>query len=573
MQDLAQITDTTGQPLKKRLLQRHATLVTERASWITHAQQVSQFLLPRNGRFCVSDRNRGGNRWNNIIDSSGTRGLRVMAAGLMSGATSPARPWFRMQTADADLNEYYPVKVWLDESASRVRHAFARSNTYRALHQIYEELGAFGTGATIVLPDYDRAIHHYPQTFGEFCLADDFQGRVNVFYREFETTAGAMVREFGLEKCSDPVQQQVAAGNFEARFKIVHAIEPRTDRERKKGSLDNTSKPWRSVYFEPSANCEKILRESGFDRFPVLAPRWATAGGDIYGHSPGMEALGDIKQLQHEQTRKGQAIDFQTKPPLQGPASMKNRDVELLPGGFTAVDSANATKGVSSMFDVRLDLQHLLLDIEDVRRRIRESFYADLFLMMANDTRSNVTATEIAERHEEKLLMLGPVLERLHTELLEPLVEMTFERLLHAGALPPPPPELSGMDINIEFVSVLAQAQRAIGLNNIDRFMGNIGAAANLDREVLDNIDFDAYPRLYGDAAGVDPRLLRKPEDVQRLRKARNAALAAKEQAGMMAATAKTAKDFAAAPTNGKNALTDMMNQLQGYGSPSGTEV
>ena len=264
--------------------------------------------------------------------------------------------------------------------------------------------------------------------------------------------------------------------------------------------------PWRSCYYEIGAEPEKYLRESGFRRFPVLAPRWATAGGDIYGHSPAMECLGDIKQLQHEQLRKAQGIDYKTKPPLQAPTNLRNRDVDRLPGGITFVDSANPQGGIRTAFETNIDLSHLLEDIVDVRQRIRTSFFADLFLMLANAADTRMTATEVAERHEEKLLMLGPVLERLHHELLDPLIDLTFDRMMEVGMLPPPPPELAGLDLSIEFVSMLAQAQRAIGVNGVDRFLGNLSVVAQMKPETLDKLNADELVDGYAEMLGISER-------------------------------------------------------------------
>ena len=550
---------------------RWGQLKSERATWWAHWQEITTFILPRNGRYFRQDRDKGQRRHNSIYDNTGTRALRTLGAGMMAGATSPARPWFRLATADTDLNKYQPVKMWLDDVTKRMLIVFAKSNTYRNLHSMYEELGAFGTAASIVLPSEVDIIHHYPVTCGEYCLAQNYQGEICTLYREFEKTVGELVREFGYDNCSTTVRNMYKNGNLDQWIPIIHAIEPRLDRDLKKKDAKNMA--WGSWYFEVGGEDGKFLRESGFKQFPCVAPRWAVAGGDIYGNSPGMEALGDIKQLQHEQLRKGQAIDYQTKPPLLMPASMKNRDVDTLPGGISFVTDPNAV--IRSAFDVNLNLQHLLGDIQDTRERIRGSFYADLFLMLHNATDTRMTATEVAERHEEKLLMLGPVIERLHNELLEPLVDITFTHMVSAGIIPPAPPEMQGMDLSIEFVSMLAQAQRAIGTNSIDRLIGNIGAIAQFKPDILDKFDSDQWADVYSDMLGVDPSLIIADKNVAVIREARNKAQAAQAQAGAMQQQSQTAKNLAAAPTNQNdpNALTDMMNQFSGYNSPSAVEV
>ena len=548
---------------RSELLTRWGQLKTERATWWAHWKEISDYLLPRSGRFFIQDHNRGNRRYNNIYDSTGTRCLRVLAAGMMSGMTSPARPWFRLATADADLMKYAPVKLWLNDVSNLMLAIFQKSNTYRALHSMYEELGAFGTSASIVMPDFQNVIHHYPLTTGEYCIATNWKGEVTTLYREFQKTVHEVVAEFGIDKVSNTVKSLYDRGSLDAWVTIIHCIEPRTDRDPTKS--DNLNMAWKSVYFEVGAREGEVLREAGFKRFPALVPRWATAGGDIYGNSPGMEALGDIKQLQHEQLRKAQGIDYKTKPPLQVPTSMKNRDVETLPGGVSYVDMAGPNGGIKTAFEVNLDLSHLLADIQDVRHRIEGSFYADLFLMLANQSDAHMTATEVAERHEEKLLMLGPVLERLQNELLDPLIEMTFDQIMEAGIVPPPPEELQGHDINVELVSMLAQAQREVGTNSIDRFVGNLGAVAQFKPEVLDKFDSDKWADIYSDSLGLDPQIIVPADQVQAIRQQRAKVQQQAQQAAMMNQGADTAQKLAAAKTGEPNALTDVTRAFSGY--------
>lgn len=550
-------------PDRDKLYTRWGQLKSERASWLAHWKEISDYILPRSGRFFVQDRDKGYRRHNNIYDSTGTRALRVLAAGMMSGMTSPARPWFRLGIADHELMQYQPVKVWLNQVTSLMLEIFQRGNTYRALHSMYEELGAFGTAASIVMDDFQDVIRHYPLTAGEFAIATDYRGQVNTIYREFQKTVHELVGEFGYDNCSTSVRTMYDRGSLDQWITIVHAIEPRSDRDPSKKDALNMA--YRSCYFELNGQKNKYLSESGFKHFPALAPRWSTSGGDIYGNGPGMEALGDIKQLQHEQLRKAQGIDYKTKPPLQVPTSMKNRDIETLPGGISFVDASTNTAGIQTAFEVNLDLSHLLADIQDVRGRIQGSFYADLFLMLANQTDARMTATEVAERHEEKLLMLGPVLERLQNEMLDPLIEMTFNRMIAAGIVPPPPEELQGAEINVEFVSMLAQAQRAVATNGVDRFMGSLGMIAQLKPEVLDNIDADKWAESYSDMLGVDPELIVPSDKVALIRdqRAKLAQQQAKQEA--MAQGSQVARNLASADTSGQNALTDVMGMFSGY--------
>jgi hypothetical protein len=555
--------------MRQKLLMRWGQLKTERSSWWGHWQDVSNYVIPWGGRFFRQDRDKGQRRNNLIYDNTGIRALKTLGAGLMAGATSPARPWFRLGTHDPELNDAQPVKLWLADVAERMHAVFQKSNTYEALQQVYEELGAFGTAASIVLPDFNSVIHQYPLTVGEYAIDTDWQGRVTTLYREFEKTVGAIVKEFGLENCSGTVQSLYNTGQLGTWVPIIHAIEPRSDRDPSKRDARNMA--WASYYFELGGETSKVLRESGFKQFPAVVPRWAVAGGDIYGNSPGMEALGDIKQLQHEQLRKAQGIDYQTNPPLQVPDSLKNRDVERLPGGITFVPAAGGQGAkVESMFDVNLNLSELLEDIQDVRNRIKESFYYDIFMMLANSTNPQMTATEVAERHEEKMLMMGPVLLRLNNELLLRLIDSTFTHMVEMGAIPPAPKELAGMDLAVEFVSMLAEAQKAIGTNSVDRFVGSLGTVAQMKPEVLDKFDSDAWADVYSDSLGVDPNLIVASDQVAIIRQTRAAAQAAQQKIAAAEQASNAVKNFSqagAAQPGGPQQGGNVMDMFSGYQS------
>jgi len=557
---MAESYNETSQDL---LIRQWGEMDLEFSSWLNQGREISQFLLPRSGRFFTSDRNRGERRYNNILDSTGTRALRILGAGLMGGATSPARPWFKLATPQPELMEYPAVKEWLADVTRLMLDVFQRSNTYRSLHNIYEELGAFGTAACLLLDDYEDVIRLYPITYGEYRIACGYRGEVDKFARLFDMTVANLVTEFGIENCSTNVQNLYRSGSLNAWITVYHFITPNSDRDPNMRDAKNMA--WKSCYFERGGDKGKYLRESGFKRFRVLAPRWSVSGGDIMGTGPGAESLGDVKQLQHEQLRKAEAIDQKTKPALQIPSALKNRDLDRMPGGNSYVDMAGPNNSVKTLFDVNLDLSHLLLDIQDVRQRINSTFYTDLFLMMASDNRSGVTATEIAERHEEKLLMLGPVLERLHNELLNPLVTLTFDSLLEAGLIPPPPEELQGVKLNVEYISMLAQAQRAITTNSTDRYVMGLLTVAQGKPSVLDKFNEDAWADDYADSLGINPKMINGNDEVAAIREARAQAQAKAAQLAAAESAAKTAQTLGNTPTGGATALTDVTRSFQGY--------
>ena len=564
----------TGLTPKQRYMKRWSMLRAERATWLTDYYDLIDYVSPMSGRFFYTDTNKGNKaqRQKRIYDNTGRRSLTVLAAGLMAGMTSPARPWFRLALADRAAMERDDVKEWLQDVTDIMRDVFSRSNTYRVLHQMYHELGAFGTACSVVMPDYENIIHLFPLTVGEYCLATNSKGTADTLYREMQLTVAQIVDQFGYDQASLSTQQLFDRGNYDQWVLCQQVIEPRMGRDVSKRDARNMA--WKSCYYEVGGNPDpnKMLGESGYRRFPALAARWTVTGNDIYGTGPGHDALPDIRQLQHEQMRKAQAIDYQTNPPLAVPASLKEAGTNRLPGGVTYVDAVTGDNTIRSLFDVRLDLQHLRESIQDVRERIRGHFYEDLFLMLANDQRSGITATEVAERHEEKLLMLGPVLERLHNELLDPLIDATFERLAEARVLPPAPESMQNAEINVEYVSMLAQAQRAVGLASYDRVIATVGALASAkqDLTVWDKLDTDKIIDEYADGLGVPPRVVRDVDEVLKLRAAR----AQQEAAAQALAAAQQVADTAATASQVDPArMQDVMGMFSGYNSPTPVEA
>jgi hypothetical protein len=566
--------------LRQRKILRWGSLKNERASWLARYQEISNFLLPFSGRFFTQDRNRGDKSFNNILDSTATGALDILSAGLMAGMTSPARPWFRLAVADNKVMERPAVKVWLNDVAELMRDIFARSNTYRALHSMYEELGSFATAVNIVDNNFKTVIWNSPLTAGEYAIGVDKLGRVNSMYREYEMTVSQIVEDFGNR---NPRSGSIDWSNISTTVKslwengrgydqwvpVIHGIEPREFSDREYGKKDAKNKPWASCYLELGTDGDKILRESGYSDCPLLAPRWHTRGRDIYGNGCSFKALGDIKQLQHEQLRKGQAIDYQTLPPVVLPAELEGREVDSLPGGITYAGSA-ALSGARghNLMDVQIELNALLADIQDVRQRIGRAFYADLFRMLSDDQRLQpVTAREIAEKHEEKLLMLGPVLERLHDEMLAPLIDITFAKMVQAGMLPPAPPEMQSMDLKVEFVSMLAQAQRAVGLGSVDRLIGTVSliAQGSGDSSVWDKLDKDEIIDKYSDMLAVDPTLIVADEKIAIIRANRQKAAQMQQAAAAAPGLSQVVKNLGSTPTGERNALTDLTQQVQGH--------
>lgn len=543
---------------------RLEALKSERSSFIPEWREMSDYILAGRGRFLADDNNKGGRRNLKQINNKPKMSARTLASGMMSGITSPSRPWFQLGTGDTELNEFDSVKTWLHKVQQIMYSVYSASNTYNSLHNVYSELGVFGTATMGVYADFENVIHCKTYTAGEYMIGTDGRDIVDTFYREYQLTVAQTVKQFGKDNVSSDVLDRWNNGNTETWVDIVHAVEPNDDRDHMSPMAKD--KKFRSVYYESATNLrngkDKFLRESGFDDFPVLGPRWGVAASDIYGTDwPGMDAIGDVKALQLGEKRKYQGVDQVVLPPMQGPSAMVSKIQQggLNPGDMIAND--HATQGMRSIYDTRPDLSAIGQINMDAENRISHAFYEDLFMMLANSDRRQITATEVAEKQEEKLLMLGPVLERLHSELLDPLINRTFNILQKAGVLPPPPPELEGRELQVEYVSVLAQAQRMVAVTGIERTVGFAAEMSQIWPEARLKVDAMQVMDDYAVSMGVNPKIIKSDERVGQEQAAEAQQQQAAVQQQQSAEAVNMAKTASEIDTNGENGLTDMMQR------------
>lgn len=526
------VPDETGVVRAQRRL---ASLKNARQPFESHWREIADHTSPRRQRWVMEDA-RKDQRSNRIINGTPVLALRTLRSGMMAGLTSPARPWFRLSTPDSQLAEFGPVKDWLHQVAQLMRDMFSRTNLYSALPSVYGDQGAFGTTAMFALEDDESVLRFSTQPIGSYWIAVDEKGRVDTIYRSIAMTVRQMAQKFGADKLSARAKAAIRGGGLETLIEVLHVIEKNEDYDPTL-FMSLRGKKWRSCYYEVGSGTDSqaTLLEEGFRDFPAMCPRWdITATEEAYGSSPGMEALGDCKSLQLQEKRKAQAIDKHVDPPMRAAVALKNQKASLLPGDVTYVDSpVGSGHGFEPVYEIKPDIQWLSADIRTMEDRIRRAYFEDLFLMISMGDQRDMTATEIAERHEEKLLALGPVLERQNIDLLDPIIDIAFNTMGRRGLLPQPPKELAGTTLTVKYTSILAQAQRAVATGSLERFASFVGQLAQAKPEVLDKMDGDQMVDEYGDSIGVPPRVVVPDDQVAEMRAARAQQQQMKDMAAM----------------------------------------
>ncbi len=533
-------------------------LRVNRYSWWTHWRELADYFLPRRYKWIVTPNQmaRGSPINQHILDSSGCIFARNLASGLVSGKSSPTRPWFKLKIGRLDSTQTSPISLWLAECERLLYLIFAESNFYNSIAVFYYDLVIFGTATQLIYEDFENVIACYNPCAGEYYIDIDGKYRPCIFYREFTMTISACVNEFGIDNVSENIARlykQTDGANLTREIIIAHSIEPNDDgRSAEFGFSDKFT--YREAYWEwggsasPQGGASSppgFLRKRGYYEQPNVCARWDLVSNDPYGRSPAMDGLPDQKQLQLESRRKAQAIDKMVNPPLVADVQLKNQPASLLPGGITYVSgyAASGKPGFSSVYDTKFPVGEITEDLNEVRERLKKTFFNDVLNTASQyETRSNVTAVEWDMRKSESLVMLGPALERIDHEGLKVIMERTFAIAARAGIFPPAPAEIAGKNLDIEFVSMLQQAQQATAAAGIERMFAIAGNIAGIDPAGVDNIDFDYGLDKMSFLLNNDPKLIRSPEALASIRQRREQQQMQAERAAQAEQLAKAAK-------------------------------
>lgn len=553
---------------------------SERSRQWSKWQELADYVMPELGRFLTSDHNTPKNT-GKILNNTPTRTARSLTAGLLAAHTSPARPWLNLTVVDPELAEWGPMKRWLFEVNRRVRLIYELSNFYRAMAMgVYPGLAVFGLGTCIAEPDEKRVMRYAPLAMGTYAIAGDGQGKVNRLQYEEAWTVAELVNEFGWESVSDSVKVAYNGGWYEQYVAVLRTIAP--NEEFIPGTIGRKGKRYGSAWMEigglasaagalsqPSSDpAIGFLRDGGTEKFNVLCARWTTTSRDIYPTGPGHDALDDTRGLMQLERRKLLAISKGVNPAMLIPDALRLNKLSMLPGD--AVYYPTGTQGIeikpAHVVDPRW-VEETRAEIQAYMQRIGQAFFSDLMLLFTDERpgrgKQPDTAQEITAKQQEKMLMLGPVVENLN-DFLTDSVELTIDAMSKRRMFPPAPREARNFKLKIEFISPLAQAQKLLGVQAKERAVQFIGQMAQLDPKVLVKLDARKMVDRYWDDLGVPPDTLRDDAEVAQI-DAQNAKQAQmQQQAQSMLTAADAAKSLGGVKLNEDNVVSRMLGQPAG---------
>lgn len=572
----------TGQPLKVRLETRKNQLDIDRKSWFPNWQDLGMHFRPYRGRFLMpdgSDTNKGWRRNFAIVNSTPLETNNICAAGLLAGMASPSRPWFEYKLDDDDLMEAPGVKEWLSAVTKKNRSILSRTNFYNQLFECFGEFGVFGTmalGRDWQMPRYSTEPdlpYFHAFTIGAYYIGNDSKRRVNVWFRDYQWTVQQVVEAFltgDIEKMESWQNISVRTralwdnGQKDTMVYMCHAIEENPYYQ--PGKLGWQGMRFRSVKYErggdpfriASDNFDKDPREQnkgkigGFRDFPIFVARWYTNSEDAWGRGWAMDALGDARALQLQEKRLAQAIDKLVDPPMVADANLRNQRTSLLSGDTTFIAPDSNGIGFKPAYEIKPDVGALGQNIQNISERIKSLGYADIFARFLDAERSGqpITAAQVNAEQQEKLLMLGPVLEQCNYDVFNPLHEWLFANGLRHGLYPPLPPALKKATIHVNYISILAQAINAVTADANNRFVAFVGQVAQVVAEAqntpaADKVNWDKLVEDQGTALGISPTIIRSDADVKQIRDQRSQQQAQAQQQAAAAQQAQTANTHA----------------------------
>ena len=541
----------------KRLRERRKS---DRSNWEAHWEEIAEYEMPASVGF-VGLRTAGEKRMQKVYDSTGIHSNELLAAGLHGLATNPASKWFSLRMTEDDWNDNDAVKQYLSEVEKRMWAAIYSpgTNFTTALHETYLAMGAFGTGVMFVGQRENGGLLFQSRTLAECVLAENADSTIDWVDREFTYTVRQVMQKARPEKeggegwtPSDKVKGFFAEGKFDEPVKIIHSVYPRDDRDYTLQNPTSDQMAWGSCYYEHDT-CHE-LKESGFPEFPYLCPRWSRYAGEIYGRSPGMTALPDVKMLQAMMLTSIKALQKNADPPLWLRDDGVMHPQRTVPGG-TNYWRGDPNQGVMLQPTNIQGLNAAFEAMEVLRNRIRTTFFTDI-LQIVQDQK--MTATEVMQRTQERMRLLGPMVGRLEAELLGPLVTRVFGIMNRMNLLPQPPPEISEKEFTVEYVSPIATAQKQTEVHGIVQVAQLILQVAGQDMApqiFAKRVHVDRFIDYLWDVFNNDPDILKTKEE-----------MAEEEEQAQAAAAANAAPPLANAAQQGTAAIRNLSqaNSMEG---------
>lgn len=507
-------------PSAKALIARYEALEAEsRTWWKTHWSEISQYVLSNYDD--VYNTQVPGEKKKNakIFDTTAYQSLKLLASGLHSMLTNPSIPFFGLTTGIEELDTDEEVRDWLQKASNSMHAVLNGSNFQTEIHETYIGLAGFGTSVTFIEEDKKDKVRFNTKPI-YYCVVDENpQGVIDTVGHTFKWELRKIIKKFGRESLPSKFQEMsLSASKLAEVFTVLHMVYPRDDIK----MFDDgaplpgpKNMPFASVYILKDEGC--IIEESGFNEFPFLVPRWLKLPGEKLGRSPTMDALPDIKMANAMAKTNIEAAQLGVRPPLQREDDGVNQLINYTPGAINL--TRPGSKGITPInTGVNPQMGEELMNV--VHERIKQHYFLNQLQMATNNPQ--MTATEVLQRTDESLRIMAPVLARQHNELLKPLVDRVFGIMLRNNLLPPKiPSKLQKVNIQVQYSSMIARAQKAVNAETVTRVLGLMGGLIQVKPDILDNLNTDETFIYVSEISGLPQKLLNGRDTTKKIRDGR----------------------------------------------------
>jgi hypothetical protein len=534
----------------KSILADFDRVKTDRSLWDSHWQDVSDFVLPT--RDFSTKRAGGEERRREIFDGTAGDACETLASAVDGLLTNASLKWFALNAVDDDLNEDREVRLWLDAAVLQMLRVFSSPQFKFAtqIHEVYLDLVAFGTAVMSIVEKpvgVDMGLQFRALPLAECYLKASLGQDIDTVYRKFQFTPRQAFAKWGNRVGRRVLELIRQDQGVDKKRDYIHCVYPREDRDPVR--RDGPNKKFASIAIDIEE--QEIVHEQGFDEFPFLTPRWSKAASEIYGRSPAMKKMPDIRLINAQTRTMLIGLEKAVDPPLEVPALGIEGPIYTSPGSI--IYRKNMSEPIRPL-QTQARLESGYLDIAQRQNAIKEGFFLDV--VGALPERDRMTTVEINARLAQRLTVMAPFLARVSSELLGPMITRTFHTLANQGQFGPPPELIAGRELEIGYVSPLALSQRASDARNIEQFMLFLSPFVQVNPAIMQNFDDDELVR-YGSTLFNSPqRILKSREDVVAMRDEESRRQQVQQDILEAQGTASAAKDAASAMTEVTGAAT-----------------
>jgi len=503
-----------GRLTPEALIERYDTLKGERGAWESHWQEICDYILP-NRNTITAEKTEGEKKFDKLLDNTGVQANELLTGAINSMQVHTGGEFFGLTTGDERLDNEDDVRQWMQRTVRSMHNVLTNSNFFTENHEKDLDQCAIGTACMSMEADDKDVVRFSTKFIGEYLIDEDHMGRVNQIYRAFQWSVEKIIGKFGYDAMPADLKKDWDKGEFGKKYTVMQGIYPASLVQEKP---TGTVRKFIDQYIIREAKFE--IQHGNFDTFPYLVPRWSKAAGEKYGRGPGSVALPECRVLNKMNETMLIGAQKAVDPPVQVSDDGFILPLITTPGGVNYRRSGDPDDLIRPIFnDTRLDFGYQAL--EDRRKRIRDAFYVDQLRLQQGGPM--MTATEVMQRTEEQLRLLGPILGRQQAEFLKPMVDRLFDLMWKRGMIEQPPAILQGRDLGVRYSSFMAKAQRATEGQSIMRWLEAVSPFINLNNAVSDVIDTDAAPRILAGIFNPPQELIRNKDAVDKMRQERAA--------------------------------------------------